>query len=357
MKALNISYTGNAASNILVGNGVLDSKQFRNAVSNREVVLIADSTPLELYESMLIEKIRPVVRSLHTLFVEASEEKKSAHTWQRLIHSMLDAGFTRDTLLIGFGGGITLDVAGFVAATYMRGIEFVSIPTTLLAQVDAAIGGKTGINTRFGKNLIGAFHLATHVFCEPKFLETLSRQDVLNGIAETIKHAAIASEELFERLETITEEEFLTEDIIAASASIKANIINNDLQELGMRKILNFGHTAGHAIEQALDFTIPHGQAVAAGMLIECNIAQHMLDANVDDLNRIRSLVSKFELANFELPPFENCLAFMKLDKKNRNRKVHFSLPLAIGQMAAKNEGYTVEVPIEIVQQCWRLQP
>jgi len=205
--------------------------------------------------------------------VPAGEAHKTRDTWVRITDELLAAGFGRDSLIVALGGGVVGDVAGFVAATYMRGIPYVQVPTTLLAMVDASIGGKTGVDTPAGKNLVGAFHQPIAVIVDPTALATLPRAHLRAGFAEVIKHGAIADEAYLERavaaasnLGSLDPASDAMVDLVTRSIEIKADVVRRDEREDGLRKILNFGHTIGHAVELLSDYSILHGDAIALGM-------------------------------------------------------------------------------------------
>src|SRR5579885_837947 len=226
------------------------------------------------------------------------EEYKTRAIKEHLEDELLKAGFGRDAVIVGFGGGIVTDVAGFVAATFCRGVPYFAIPTTLLGMVDAAIGGKTAVNTPFAKNAIGAFHPPAGIFIDTSFLQTLSEKQLQEGLAEIIKHALIASEELFAFLGgnyplwKARDVSFI-ETLIYRSCAIKADVVKRDPREKGMRRILNFGHTVGHALEVATSHRITHGEAVAVGMMAECRLSQFLPWA---DLKKIEELYSLYGL-------------------------------------------------------------
>lgn len=276
---------------------------------------------------------------------ESSKTLEIAHQiWQHLAESQAD----RQALLINLGGGVITDLGGFVASTYKRGIPFIHVPTSLMAMTDAAIGGKTGIDLDHIKNAIGTFAHPLETCICPTFLETLPEKEILCGFAEMIKHAIIADEKLFETLEQIDQDQLHVLSLfVERSADIKAQIVNEDPTEKGKRKLLNFGHTLGHAIESVmLDRQIPmtHGHAVALGMLVESHIAHALNLLASSDQVRINALISKF----FNLPEtiaFEQLLPYLLQDKKNVHGEIRLALPLGIGQ--AKWDIHVTESQLE----------
>jgi 3-dehydroquinate synthase len=255
---------------------------------------------------------------------------------------MLSAGFGRDSAVIALGGGVTGDLAGFVSATYMRGIPYIQVPTTLLAMVDSSIGGKTGIDVGAGKNLIGAFHQPVAVFIDPQLLSTLPKKHIRNGMAELAKHAVIADERFFsfleENLEHIFElDEDMLEKALKRSCEIKAEVVEKDEREAGLRQILNYGHTIGHAIEKLSGYKILHGEAVAVGMMVEGLISCEMGYMEVAELQRQNKLLRKLGFSPRILGRFkvDDIISAMRTDKKVREGKMKMVLPRRIGEMAS----------------------
>ena len=267
---------------------------------------------------------------------------------------MLAAGYGRDSAIITLGGGVIGDLGGFVAATYMRGIPVVQIPTTLLAMIDASIGGKTGVDTPAGKNLVGTFHPPVGVIVEPQVLDTLPLRELRAGFAEAIKHGVIADEPyllevgsaLPELLSADGFESDTMDSLIVRSIEIKADVVSRDEREEGLRKILNFGHTIGHAIELVSGYSLLHGEAVAIGMALESQIAEAI---NVAQSGTAATVMKTLELAELPtgLPPgsgIDAVIGAMRSDKKARVGKIELSLPLRIGAMAGEQTGWTVPV-------------
>lgn len=254
----------------------------------------------------------------------AGEHHKTRATKEALEDALLNAGFGRDTVIVGIGGGIVTDVAGFVAATFCRGVSYIAIPTTLMGMVDASIGGKTGVNTSFAKNTIGAFHPPECVIIDTSFLATLPDRHFQEGLAEIVKHALIASEELFSfllenlRLWMQRDSSFI-QTLIHRSCAIKADIVQKDPWEKGMRRILNFGHTVGHALETASSHRLSHGEAVAIGMMIESRLSPFLPKVDLEKIERLYSLYGLPIQTDYDRPAFIKALAF---DKKNSDGKV-----------------------------------
>ena len=239
----------------------------------RKAALVTDSNVDRLYGDAIVRQIENTGLQVERIVFPAGEKSKTLETYAELVRSFAALGLTRTDFAIALGGGVVGDLTGFAAATYMRGIGFVQVPTTLLAMVDSSIGGKTGVDIPEGKNLVGAFHLPKRFLRDVKFLETLPEKEMKNGLAEMIKTAVLFGREMFaalgglvylddlERLEKI-------EPLVERCAAWKQKIVDEDFKEGGKRKLLNLGHTFGHAIEKVSDFAIPHGEAVAIGMRI-----------------------------------------------------------------------------------------
>jgi len=274
----------------------------------------------------------------HRLSMPDGEEHKRLSTVEALAGQMVAAGADRSSLVAAFGGGVVNDVGGFLAAVYMRGIEVVQIPTTLLAQVDAAIGGKTGVNLLSGKNLVGAFHQPRLVLIDPAALDTLPEREYRAGLYEVIKCAIIASPSLFEVLATrrgsvLARSPAVVDELILESVRIKADVVSADEREGDLRRILNFGHTLGHALEAETGFErLLHGEAVAFGMLAAARLAETAGVLAPADAAAIRRLIHDYG----PIPPLngvraEALLARLGSDKKTIGGKVHFVLPDRIG--------------------------
>ena len=267
---------------------------------------------------------------------------------------MLAHGLGRDSAVIGLGGGVVGDLAGFVAATFMRGIPVVQVPTTLMAMVDAAIGGKTAVDTPAGKNLVGVFHPPTAIVVDPQVLDTLPLNELRAGFAEVIKHGVIADEPYLRRVvggaETLLAKGGSTSDTMLAaivrSIEIKAGIVARDEREEGLRKTLNFGHTIGHAIELVSGFSLLHGEAIAIGMALEARLAEAAGVAEPGTADAVIGALRAFSLPTTLPDSFESeaVITAMGSDKKARAGKTRFALPSRIGRMAGEETGWTVAV-------------
>jgi 3-dehydroquinate synthase len=288
------------------------------------------------------------------LTIPFGESNKTRETWARLTDQMLANGYGRDCVVIALGGGVVGDLAGFVAATFMRGIPVVQIPTTLLAMVDASIGGKTAVDTPAGKNLVGVFHPPAVVLVDPQALATLPLREMRAGIAEIVKHGVIADEaylrEVASRAAEVLSASGSTSDtmlsLIVRSVEIKADIVSRDEREDGLRKTLNFGHTIGHAVELVSGYSLLHGEAVAIGMALEGRLAEIIGVAQTGTAADISKALQSAGLPT-DLPKgFEGdaVIEAMRADKKGRLGKTRFALPARIGAMAGAETGWTVSV-------------
>jgi len=271
---LRVALAGNAYP-IYLREGALDDAAavLRQHAPAPEYVVVSDDTVDALYGDTVIERIRPLSERILRLKVSPGEGSKSSGPLNRLYTRMIEDGVTRRAVVIALGGGVVGDLAGYVSATYLRGIRLVQIPTTLLSQVDSSIGGKVGINHSLGKNLIGAFHQPRCVIIDPALLRTLAARELRAGMAEVVKSALIRDPKLYrdlsDRLEELLELRDMRrlERVIAACCRIKAGIVRRDEREAGERALLNFGHTVGHALESATQYShFLHGEAVTHGM-------------------------------------------------------------------------------------------
>jgi 3-dehydroquinate synthase len=285
----------------------------------------------------------------------AGEASKTRETWVRLSDEMLGLGLDRDIAVVALGGGVTGDLAGFVAATYLRGVPYVQVPTTLLAMVDASVGGKVGVDTPLGKNLIGAFHPPALVVADPLTLLSLPDRVFRAGLAEAVKHGLIADATYFGWIEANARRlagrdlESLTR-LVRRSVEIKAAVVGADEREAGQRAILNAGHTVGHALEQASHYRLPHGEAVSLGLVAECRIAERMGLAPSSTAERVAALLQALGLpvrqAGTSLP---RTLEAMRHDKKNRDGEIRLTLPRSIGAMHEGDGRWTVPVTQDLL--------
>lgn len=302
------------------------------------LALITDETVGTLYASQVVSELQALASDVHLVTLPAGESAKSASNLLHLWHEFATAQLERTSTVIALGGGVIHDLAGFASATYLRGLQWIGIPTTLLAMVDAALGGKTAIDLPQGKNLAGAFHLPRLTWIDPTFLDSLPESELSNGLAELLKSAILGDCALFERC--MDGRAALAQDwmsAIIAAAAVKIDIVNQDPHEMGPRAALNFGHTIGHALERLSQYQVPHGQAVAVGMHAEACLGElagitpaavrHQIHAGLVALNLPTTLPRQYSP--------EDWLAAMQSDKKNRAAKIGFALPVALGDIKA----------------------
>ncbi len=320
--------------------------------------LISDSHVARLYGEPLAAALRGAGMSAELFTFPAGEWNKTRETWTALCDRLLAAHVGRDGAVVAVGGGVTGDVAGFVAATYHRGIPWVQVPTSLLAMIDSSIGGKTGVDTAHGKNLLGAFHQPRLVIADLDTLATLPPPQLAAGMAEAIKHGAIADADYFSALEQadvpLTGDSVALERVVARSVEIKAEIVAADERERGRRAVLNFGHTVGHALEATSGYALLHGEAVAIGMVVEARLAEALRVAEAGTARRIAAALQHHRLPS-AIPDgcvVDGLVTAMRYDKKARDGALRFALPSRVGAMPPpRGDEWTVAVPEALVRQ------
>lgn len=352
---LNLSKVTDDSYDIFLESGLFGKipKDLKHSPIGNRYAVITDSNVKGLYGKKLVDGLKDEGLTAYLLDFPASEESKNLKTVEYLVKKLVDEGLDRRSAILALGGGIVGDVAGFVAAIYMRGISYVQIPTSLLAQVDSSIGGKTAVDLREGKNLIGSFYQPERVYMDPTVLSTLPERELKNGLVEIIKYGVIYDSELFEYLEDNVKEineldmKRLTK-IILKSCQIKAEIVQKDEMEVNLRSILNYGHTLGHAIEKCGEYKGRlHGEAVSIGMNFAGNLAVKMVFWRREDLERQNKLLESFGLPlRSEFKPRELFDA-MYHDKKAEGGEIMFVLPERIGEMASIDGKYRIPVAEE----------
>lgn len=321
-----IEVAGEHPYQVVVGRNLLD--QIVGAADAHRVAIVAPEGLTATGEA-LREALDQAGRQAYLLIVPDAEAQKEASVLTFLWGRFGELGFTRSDLVIGVGGGATTDLAGFAAATWMRGIGWIAVPTTVSGMVDAAVGGKTAINIPAGKNLVGAFHSPKAVFCDLETLATLPRNDVIAGLAEVIKCGFIDDPEILKIIESDPQsiadhDSPRLREVMERAIHVKAKVVGADLRESGLREILNYGHTLGHAIERAERFQWRHGAAVSVGMVFAAELAR--LAGRLDDATADRH---RHTLASVGLPvryagPWQPLLEAMKVDKKARADRLRF---------------------------------
>ena len=307
--------------------------------------VIADNYVAELYGDTLLQSLAGAGVSAELIPFPRGEANKTLQTVGVLASQLARKGLGRKDGLIALGGGVTGDITGFLASSYMRGIPFVQIPTTLLAQVDSSVGGKTGVDIPEGKNLMGAFYQPKAVYIDMRVLSTLPVEEMLNGLAEVIKYGVIQSHEFLDFLENnhekiLKKEAGIIGEMIQTCCRIKAEIVAADERETDKRRILNFGHTIGHAVEAASDFSIPHGFAVAIGMVAASRISLAKRILRQEEFDYIHSIILKFGLPT-DVPGAlsrDSIKNYLLTDKKTINGRVYFVLPTSMDRVIITNE-------------------
>ena len=324
---------GDRSYPIVIGSGLLDGGfDLSEFVSGPNCLIVSNETVAPLYLDRILPDFNG--KNIATLALPDGEAHKTVATMQIVLDKLVTSRANRDTTVVALGGGVVGDIAGFAAACYMRGVAFIQVPTTLLAQVDSSVGGKTGVNHPEGKNLIGAFHQPQVVMIDIETLDTLPDRELKAGLAEVIKYGAICDKEFFTWLEQnmpalLVKEPAALVHAVRRSCELKAKVVAEDERESGRRAILNFGHTFGHAIEHCLGYgEWLHGEAVAAGMVM----AAELSGLNKSDVERLRSLIAAAGLP--VLPPAidaDDWLRAMGMDKKVQHKQLRFVLLKTLG--------------------------
>lgn len=312
--------------------------------SSKRAVIVTNPTVAKLYLEVVESSLKSVGIDVKVVEIPDGEEYKSLEWAGRIYDELISFKMDRNSPLIALGGGVIGDITGFVAATYMRGIPYVQVPTTLLAQVDSSVGGKTAVNHPKGKNMIGAFYQPLFVFIDLKTLDTLESREIRAGLAEVVKYGIIKSEELFSYLENnidkiLSLDESRLRHVIKTSCEIKASIVADDEREAGLRAILNFGHTFGHAVEALTHYKqYRHGEAVAIGMLFAAKLSHRVGVSRVNIVDRLFSLLEGIGLPlEDKAYPAAEYIKSMMLDKKVINGELRFVLPECMGRVTIEN--------------------
>lgn len=347
--------TDSAAYDILIDKNVLDELKlfFNNEGYSKNALIVSDTNVSKLYANIIADILKSVGLKVKIHVVKAGEGSKSLAVAEKIFTCCIEHNLDRKSVIVALGGGVVGDMTGFVAATYMRGVPFVQIPTSLLAQVDSSVGGKVAVNHSLGKNLIGAFYQPKAVFINLDFLKTLPKREIYTGLGEIVKYGIIYDAEFFSFLEKNSEnilalETQTIEKVIARSCEIKAEVVSKDEKEGGLRRILNFGHTVGHTIEKETHYLrYNHGEAVAIGMQAAAAISLKLgfIDKSVQD--RITNLNKAFHLPlQAEGCNVDNMMADLFHDKKTVNGKINWVLIDKIGNTIIKED-----VPLDIVRE------
>ncbi len=316
-----------------IGPGVLDllGEQLRERGLTSRIAVVTDLNVAKLYAHQVVTALESAGFKPFVFKVPPGEESKNLEQLSFLYNSFLEGGLDRRGAVIALGGGVIGDLAGFAAATYMRGITLVQCPTTLLAMVDSSVGGKTGVDLPQGKNLVGAFKQPVLVAADTQTLATLPEREIRMGMAELIKHAVIGDPELFEALESADRPSNLSPALVARSANVKVRVVEADPFESGLREVLNLGHTVGHALEKCSGYALGHGEAVAIGLVAAARISEKMGLCSSDEPDRLESLLSRTGLPICHSEDPTGLVKAMAADKKNIGGRVRFVLIRKIG--------------------------
>ena len=341
---------------IYIGSDIsLDNELYSKHINSKKIALITNEQIADLYLSEISQTLKTF--DLKTLVLPEGETEKNLETIGKAAEFLSDNGIDRDSSIIAFGGGVIGDITGFVASSYMRGIKFLQVPTTLLAQVDSSVGGKTGVNISRGKNLIGAFYQPSAVIADTKYLNSLEPKRLSEGLAEVIKYGLIRDEDFFVWLSKNTSRILALEPevmahLIERCCQIKAEIVSEDEREGSIRAILNYGHTFGHAIESLTDYSVyTHGEAVSIGMVMAASMAERMGMLSKDDKKDIINLLESVNLPT-EKPSLNSndFLKSMKRDKKAQDGEIRLILLEGIGRAIISND-YPNEILMETISE------
>jgi len=337
---INLDKRSSLSYEISMGYNILDRIGLVIAKSNlaHRYIVIADSNVSAIYGGKFLAVLRDMAIKVDLIEFPAGEKSKNIDSILGIVRKLIGLGADRSSALIALGGGVTGDMTGFIASIYMRSIPYIQIPTSLLAQVDSSIGGKTGIDLPEGKNLLGAFFQPAMVFVDLQFLNTLPDGEFNNGLSEIVKYGIIDDIELFNLLEMETDgirkrDPDLLETIVGRSCKIKKGVVEIDERDMGMRRILNFGHTIGHAVEAESGYKISHGNAISVGMIASARISEKLKHLSSGDRDRIEHLIGSIDLLDHipESISTEGILSKMRTDKKKKGDSIHFVLLKKIG--------------------------
>ncbi|MCI8949477.1 MAG: 3-dehydroquinate synthase [Lachnospiraceae bacterium] len=307
----------------------------------KKLCIVTDSNVAMLYLDEVKSRLSKVCQEADVFIFPAGEENKNLNTVRDLYETLIQKAYQRNDMLIALGGGVTGDLCGFAAATYLRGISFIQIPTTLLAQVDSSIGGKTGVDFDAYKNMVGAFHMPRLVYTNVKTLATLPQEQFISGMGEVVKHGLIQNKDYYHWLisnsaKIMERDLFVCQHMILESNKIKQNVVEADPTEKGNRALLNFGHTLGHSIEKLKNFSMPHGHCVAIGCLAAARISVNRGYLSEDELDALKRAMSTFQMPlQIEGVLSDSVLEAVKHDKKMEAGKIKFILLKSLGQAVA----------------------
>lgn len=332
------------AYDVIIQNDLLKTAgaEIKKLKPHSKIMIITDNQVGQYYLQPLVTQLTEANYKVCTYTFPHGESSKNERELLKIVGILAKEQLTRKDLILALGGGVVGDMAGFAAATYLRGIDYIQIPTSLLAAVDSSVGGKTAVNLEAGKNLWGAFKQPLAVLCDPTTLKTLPRHEFINGCGEIIKYGMLGYPELLEKLENtpLTENPELVNEVIATCVSIKAQIVEEDEKEKGIRQLLNFGHTFGHGIEKGSNYTISHGFAVAIGMSLMLQGAHQNNELAVDIVTRFQNILLAHKLPIQTDIPHEVIFAATYNDKKSKGKTINIILPIDWGYCKIKNMSF-----------------
>lgn len=340
MKFINIKLKNNPYKIIFSNNNKDLLNTFKKYLPNRKVFFVSDTNVSKIYLKEIVASLKKENFTVESFVFKAGEQSKNINTLTSIYNYALKVGIDRKFAVAALGGGVVGDVSGLFASTYMRGLDFIQIPTSLLAMVDSSIGGKTGIDLKMGKNVVGTFYQPKFVYVNSKFLETLKPEHIKNGMGEVIKYAITFSSKFFKELNTILNKSIINKQdfdkLIYESCKFKAKIVEEDEKEKkGVRELLNFGHTFGHALETVTGYKkFLHGEAVVIGMLFVAQLANKIRFCDDITVKNIKEIISNSgfnENINLKINA-DKLLELMKKDKKSVSKKIRFVLPEKIGK-------------------------
>lgn len=332
---------------LVIQNKILTSSKL--LLEDKTYVVIFDTNVKKNYEKELKKAFS--VKKVIFLSIPASEKSKSFYQLNKLLKKLFVTGCDRNSILVAFGGGVVLDLVGFLGSIFLRGIEVQFFPTSLLAMVDATLGGKTGINTSFGKNLVGSFYYPAKIYLDTSFLKTLSKRHIKEGLSEMIKHFIIYDKDLFEIFykESLKNRDLdlsIIEKYVYPSLEIKKKIVSQDPLDIGKRQILNFGHTMAHGLEKTYGYSLSHGKAVAIGIILESYLSMRKGILKRDSFEKIHKIFSLLKLVpklkkSVLKKDFFHTLTF---DKKNQKGAIHMVILQEIGECYQRNDQYSFQI-------------
>lgn len=340
----------------------LEQELVRTVVREKKhrVAIIADSTTKKLFAARIMRALTKAGLKTEVISFPQGENRKNMKTVAALQHALLQKRFGRDTLIVALGGGVVGDVAGFVAATYLRGVPYIQMPTTLLAIIDSSVGGKVGVDTKHGKNLIGAFYQPRAVIADLAFVSSLSREQIVNGLIEAVKKFMTSDKNslpLAQKLDTAhpLKDPRLLQKIVYASVLGKARVVMKDEEEKNERRVLNFGHTVGHVLELLSGYRLPHGYAVAEGILVEAKAAELLGVLPSSERRKVETILSHLGIrpAAIKKYPATKVLKAMKGDKKARRGVPHFVILRKIGAVYTKSGQYAHPVSEAVIRKAY----